>query len=148
MRVTVMLLVSVMAGSAGAEIYKWVDEDGNVHYSQRQPPKESQPQTTEIVDLKTGGGSDDARKALDKDIQRADKLRTERLKHQADQQQAAAEQAERKRGCDSARARLQSLEESQRIFHIDEQGNRVRVGEEQRQADMAEAREQIAEYCK
>jgi hypothetical protein len=42
-----MLALLLVAGSAGAEIYKWVDENGTVHFSQSPPPQ--RPEAVEVI---------------------------------------------------------------------------------------------------
>ncbi len=36
----IVLLSLALAGVANAEVYKWVDEDGNVHFTDTPPPKQ------------------------------------------------------------------------------------------------------------
>lgn len=41
MRILLVTTLLLFAGAASAGLYKWVDEDGNVHYSQK-PPRDVQ----------------------------------------------------------------------------------------------------------
>ena len=49
MRILLLLLVTVYSLSAGAEIYKWVDKDGVVHYSSRAAANASTEDVTQRV---------------------------------------------------------------------------------------------------
>lgn len=37
MRVLLLTIIMIFASSASAGLYKWVDDEGNVHYSQKRP---------------------------------------------------------------------------------------------------------------
>jgi hypothetical protein len=43
MKKWLFLLLCLFLSSASAEVYKWMDEDGNVHYSDRSPEEDSEP---------------------------------------------------------------------------------------------------------
>lgn len=38
MRILLLTMMMIFASSASAGLYKWVDDEGNVHYSQKRPP--------------------------------------------------------------------------------------------------------------
>lgn len=143
----ILFLLLLVPASAAAEIYKWIDEEGNVHYSQQRPPADAQPKSTETIKVNSGAASEADLKGLQRDIERSNKIFEDRAKQKEEQEQAAAEQAIRKQNCEKVRLNLQKLQEVQRVFHTDEEGNRVRVGEEQRQADITRAQEQVEEWC-
>ena len=48
MRTLVFLIAACMAAPAAAGLYKWVDEQGNIHYSDRVPPEEVQRARSEM----------------------------------------------------------------------------------------------------
>ncbi len=48
MRTLVVLIAACMAAPAAAGLYKWVDEQGNIHYSDRVPPEEVQRARSEM----------------------------------------------------------------------------------------------------
>jgi hypothetical protein len=50
------LALVLFAGAAQAQIYRWVDQNGNVHYSNQRPPKEV-PATVVDPDAKAGAPS-------------------------------------------------------------------------------------------
>ena len=62
----------------------------------------------------------------------------------AEEQAMAAERAER---CDKARARLERYLQSQRLYRMDENGERVYLDDAQRETARQKAEEQITEYC-
>jgi hypothetical protein len=42
-RLVVAMLAWALAGTAGAEVYRWVDASGRVHYSNTEPPVDARP---------------------------------------------------------------------------------------------------------
>ncbi|MCH9673631.1 MAG: trypsin-like peptidase domain-containing protein, partial [Gammaproteobacteria bacterium] len=44
-----LLIIAGTSDSALARVYKWVDKDGNVHYSQKPPPKRAAAQSSKMI---------------------------------------------------------------------------------------------------
>lgn len=127
-------------------VYKWVDENGTVHYSQVPPqsgPVEELNPTTGQPRIESGS-------------------LTERLKRQQEQREAAQEeqrqaaqearteadeQAARRRNCATARSNLSTLEAGGRFRYADADGNLRYLTDDERQERMAEARKQIEYFC-
>jgi hypothetical protein len=136
------VVLCTLAGAAGA-VYKWVDEDGNVHYSQT--PPNDRPATE--IELPESSASDAALKRLEHDQKRAEQMREQRLKAAEEQLAAKKEEEDRKKKCAWARGNLTELQTSNRIYQTDASGARSRVPEEQRQERIKRAQEQIEEFC-
>lgn len=129
---------------AAAEIYKWVDEQGQVHYGQS-PPADQQAET---VKGPPGVDTEGARKALQ---ERRDKLKE--LDEQRAERKKAAMEAEqqaqaRKERCNAARESLAQLRTQNRVQYINEDGERAFLSEEQRQQRLDEAQKAVEESCR
>lgn len=140
--------VILLAGSAMAgEIYKYVDEDGNVHYGDR-PTGEATEQRMAVVSRGTSSASVDAQidQLRESDAERAEarKLREVEEQEAAD---ARAEAEERAAKCQENRARLRSFGEARRLYKQDENGERVYLDETERTAAETRIRDLITEYC-
>lgn len=134
----------VVAADVNAEMYKWVDEDGNTHYTQQKPPDGLDYET------KKPPPPVDTEKAVDAFKEKQDADREKREAASKSEEEAAKteqEQAEIKKKCDSLKLRLQSLQRP-RISTTDESGNRVRMSEEERKSQMEEVQKLISEHCK
>lgn len=144
----ILLLAGALALplSVSAAIYKWTDSDGHVHYSQS-PPPDGRP-AEEIKPPPDPTDTSSALKDLKAQEQKLDQLRKERLKQRKDKASAEKKAAALKARCDDAHNRLERLQTTVRVFKTDAQGNRVRVPEEERQADLEKARKDIAKYCR
>ncbi len=131
--------------SMGAGIYKWVDEQGNVQYTQTPPPDkpatrfETRP---EPVDTKG------ALEKLKQQKEKSDGFFKERDKQVKEQEKSEQEAAQRSENCTRARENLKQLETTNRLFRKNEEGDRVKMTEEDRQAGTATAKSQIEEFCK
>lgn len=146
LRVAMVVVVLAATGAADAQqVYRWMDEQGNVHYTDRPPPEKNA-------------------EALSIEIQptdhettiRAERDRAEFLDHREQDQaddahDAAAEQTDREnlaRSCAQARERVATIESARRLSRVDEDGNRHVYDEAERAAALAEARGQVAEWCR
>lgn len=139
-----ILLSAVLCGaSASAEIYKWVDENGVTQFSERQPETEAPVATVEIDSSKA---TDTRETWQEREAAFAERAETA-SKAAAERAKAEAEAAAKRANCEAARKRATSLQRP-RINEVKEDGTRVRIGEDQRQAEIKKANEAIAEFCK
>ncbi len=146
------LLILLMLGcpNAFAGISKWVDAQGQVHYSDQPPPPETQAKT-----LRTSSeAADSARSGVN-----ATKTIAEReaeIKRDALAKQDAADKAAKTQAsddafrinCDNARQNLRTLQSGVRMAEIGANGERYFIDDTQRQQRIAQARQDIATYCK
>lgn len=142
--------VAAMTFATGAlanEIYKWTDENGNVHYEDR-PSGAATEERVDITYRRTDSG------AVNQRIQarlgrQADRDEARSVAAAAEQEAAdqAAAEAERAKACERARARLETYLQSRRLYRTDENGERVYLDDTERQEARQKAEEQITEFC-
>ena len=149
-RYALMLTVAAALTASGTalsgEIYKWTDEDGNVHYEDR--PLGESVERVDIVSRSTDSSAVQA--AIDANNNRMDALRESRAKRaqeKEDADKAAEELQARRQKCEQYRARLESYLQSQRLYREDESGERVYLDDQQIMEARAKVQEQIQEYC-
>jgi Skp family chaperone for outer membrane proteins len=141
--VTTLLTITMV--SVQADVYKWTDDDGQVHFSQL-PPEQGQ---AEQLDIKTQhpANAEAAQAELDALIQSQE----ESAKAQAEAAAKAAEEAEqakvRAENCRIAQANLQTYMNNPGRRVSDENGNITYIKEEDRQARIDELNAQIKEFC-
>ncbi|CAN5897544.1 DUF4124 domain-containing protein [soil metagenome] len=139
----VTLGVALASPGLLAEVYKWVDDQGQVQYSQSPPP--GRPAQTIKPPPKVDSKS--ARETLEQQLKDAE-IRSDKQQEQAEADQKTQEQGdERKAACEAARERLTKLEGKPRILQYAEDGSSKRLTEEERQTAIAEARKKIEKYC-
>lgn len=135
------------AGASANEIYKWVDEDGNVHYEDRPSGATSEERLT-LTYARTNSSAVNGRiqARLDRQASRDEaKAAAAEAEEQAAEQAAVA--AERGKACERARARLESYLQSRRLYRTDANGERVYLDDSQRQEARQKAEEQVTEFC-
>jgi hypothetical protein len=126
-------------------MYRWVNEDGVVSYSQRPPPDAQ----AETVEIKTTPASSDAdsNKQLEALRQKLADSAEDRALKKAEKKEQAEIKAENSKNCSIARKNLEQLTALANRLYKTEDGY-VRLNEEERQKKMQTAREQIKEHCK
>jgi len=144
----IMFTTAALAFSGAAlsgEIYKWTDEDGNVHYEDRPTGEEVELVAfTSSTDSSAVRASIDARRA--NEATRAD----QRSKRDEDAQEAtdaqlAADQLVQQ--CKESRTRMETYLTSRRLYKEGDAGERVYLDDEQIMDARATAQEDIQNYC-
>ncbi|MVW74874.1 DUF4124 domain-containing protein [Pseudomonas xionganensis] len=132
----------LLPGVAMAEIYRWTDEQGRVHFGQR-PAADVQAQQVEVRPQVIE--RDEETKGREERAARFYQAR------QAEQAQAAAEAAEQRRQRDAECAKLQrklaDIPEGASYYRKDAQGQRVYYSDEELDATRRQLRDRISERC-
>ena len=141
-RFVTLAIAFAATGATVAGVYKWVDENGVVHYS------EIRPLDYEAENLRPrsdGTTDEEARRKLDALIDRAQDKNVETTPD--DRQQALTRASRRKENCDTARENLRLLESGVRIRANDAEGNAYFLDDDERQAKLVETQSQIQANC-
>lgn len=130
-----------------AEVYRWVDERGKVHFSDR--PNQGGAQKLEINEPSDAAGIDQQRLDAERRIQQEkllDAYREERELRQ--QERRKAEEAERQRStnCAYARNRLREYGNS-RLYEPLEDGGRRYLDSDERQREIDRVRASVEHWC-
>lgn len=138
-----LLLAIAGRGTEAATVYRWVDEQGQVHFGDRPGARgaetlriESAPATPAATDR-----SERVRRLLDE-------YATVRNEREAAAARRGEEAAERKRLCAEARDRLKSYEEASSLYTLDAEGQRRYLDETGRATALAAARDEIGSLCR
>lgn len=137
--------ILLLAGPAHAELYKWVDGQGKVHYS-------DQPPSVEVHTIKSSSPAEaatsiEATQALNAKDQEYQKRRkdAEEAREKAEKE---AEQARIKReNCEKARKNLSNLVNKPRVYTTNAAGQRVYMDESARASALANSQKAVSEYC-
>ncbi len=138
----VALTFALLSSVAAAEqMYRWVDDQGVPQFGQ-QPPKGKPYQAINVSSPQPPGG------AL-----RAPAPLSEKPNDQAGAEEGqgisdAALAAKRVEQCAKIRSNLQTMVQNPRLSKTNEAGEMVRIGEEERQALMGQARADLEEFCR
>jgi len=147
---TVLILATAALGCSSAvlsgEIYKWTDENGNVHYEDR--PLGDEVQRVDVISSSTDNSavqaSIDARRA--RESERAE-ARAKRGEQEQAAAEARAEAEQRVTKCEESRARMESYLQARRLYNENSAGEREYLDD----AGVMQAREraqaEIQKYC-
>lgn len=138
-----MLFSLLLTSPTAYATYKWIDEDGNVVYSQRPPPegqyesirvKPSKPSKRSPKESKSTKGSEWLKNSTDK--------RKGNRKIEAEEKK---NNELRKKNCAKARKQLEIYTVYSRVK--DDKGNFRRITDNERRAGQSEAKQAIREFC-
>lgn len=142
MRTFTAVAALIVPALAAAQVYKWTDADGHVHYGQA-PPKTGNFQQTQAAPPPGVAPNvqqiDAAQKQADKDAG----------KTKEDADKLAAEKAQKAKDCKAAQERLTYLDAhtARRIGTKDAQGNVSRMTEDEFQKQRQQAQESVTKNC-
>ena len=159
------LLILLLLASANtfAEVNKWVDSKGQVHFSDLPPPPDAQisfpakskTPRPESYGEEAGGKNDPApasTPAAPKTImeREADMKKAKKEKQEAADKDAQKQAKEEimKSNCSGAQQNLRTLQSGVRIAEIDASGERSFLDDGQLQQRIAKAQQAVNSYCK
>jgi hypothetical protein len=156
----IFVALLLAAGSAAAQMYKWVDKDGRIRYGDTPPPGAK---VTSIKAPSSGAASPpsapaaasknakDGRNGPMTPAEQEQDYRKRQSEARKEADKAAAEQrakSELSEGCARTREYLGMLQSGQRIARVNPQGERYYLDESQVAAEIAKAQQSVQEACK
>lgn len=146
-----MCLCTMIAMPIWAEVYKWLDKDGNVHYGDK-PPDSEQNVDAEAVHIreKKAESLPNADAATRQEYQKRllEAMSVERQQKKEDAKNVAAEQEKASRNCARAKDNLRGYREAGFLYDLDKKGERVVLSDEQRRLATAKAQSEVDKWCK
>ncbi len=142
------LLVAVLAiapAVAATGVYRWQDDQGNVHYGDR-PPSKAEPSSIEIEKAPEPAAEDSRRRAKTQRLLEA--MESERERERTQEAQATADKERREQNCQVARRRVDFFERANSLFHRGPDGERIYLSDAERSRVLSQARSQVSEWCK
>lgn len=127
-----------------AEIYKWVDEQGKVHYGDKaiNNSTEMDVNISKKGHIKIKNSREVKRQKLlesyadddDRETKEKEKLKKKKKKHE--------------RNCVYSKDRLRQYERASSLYNLDKDGKRITVSKEERIRKTNDLRKKINKYCK
>lgn len=132
------------AGVAEAAMYKWVDENGQTHYTQERPPPGVKGTTVEPPpEPPSAATSREESQKFQERLEDRLEARDEGRKKAADDAAHAAEKASR---CEAARQRLEKAQRPRTNF-VEADGTQRRATDEEREEQVRQAEKQVKDFC-
>ena len=136
--------LALAASPAGAVLYKWVDANGRVTYSDQPPPGNVK---AEVVGAPAPAANPSAVRDLANQEADFKKQQTQRADDQKKAVKTRAEQMQLQQDCIDARARLKLYQSDEPIGRIDENGQQVLIDDVARLETRDRLSQQIRERC-
>jgi hypothetical protein len=146
----IAMAILLATATVAAQVYKWVDKDGKVQYTDTPPPASATKTEAKKLDMAPAAapaasapGKSLADRAKDFDKRKADDAEKQK-KAEADQKNADIKAA----NCKDAKSNLAALESGRPMARTTDTGGREVLSDEARQADIATARKAAEDFCK
>jgi hypothetical protein len=132
----------------GAPVYKWKDAGGVTHYGS-QPPDGANYEVTSIRAKRTSKQALQTRVSKQSDLREAEKVRKDFAAEEAATEEQARKETEEQRAanCQKARDQLETYDTSPRLYRPLPNGEREYLNDEELDAERANARRQVREWC-
>jgi hypothetical protein len=140
-----------VAGSA-QQLYRWVDKDGTVRYSDQPPPAGVSSRTLNVPgSAAPAAGNAAPAGAAPSSLEEKEKAFQKRMEEQkkADEKAAAAAKDEQAKAqnCSQARETLATLQSGRRILRTTPQGEQYYVDDAQRATETQQAQKAVQDWC-
>ena len=142
----VAVLALMLAGSAAsADVYKWTDPNGNVHYGDRPP---ASGEHTDSISLSPAPGVDaDYGERSLKRRRLLEAFEAERAERHRLENEAALAKRDRARQCEQARQMLADIERANMLYTTDEDGKRVYMSDDERHRAARDITAWVQAHC-
>ena len=124
-------------------VYRWVDEDGNVHYSDT--PRDEGAEATDYVSQRTDPSEVAARRERQRMAVREAEIEDEFVAQREGRDAEWREEQERR--CRLAREYFEKVSNQPRLYETTDDGGRVMYDTEKRQQVVDQARERMQREC-
>jgi len=147
--------------AVSAQMYKWVDADGKVHYSDQPPPSQGVKQQSTLQKPRTAtpaapaqpaegaqaaAAPSRAKTAAEQEMEFR-KRRLEAAEAEAKRQQEAQAKQEKQRNCEQAKARLAMMQNGGRITKASPSGEQIYLDDAEIARELVEARKIADSWC-
>ncbi len=144
MRRSLLFVFLVLSSLAlHAEMYRWVDENGNVYFSDKKPPEYK---AEDISDTVKNQNVDYGNRSAQKQLQQINRNKAaEKTEQNQREQISSSAVSATSRDCEEARRRLKIMRG--RVIFYDDDNKEVKVTEKEREQRVVELERQIKKNC-
>ena len=142
-------ILTLTVSTANAELFKWVDEQGKVHYSDQPAGEKAKSETKLNIPNQPAANTtpEDSKSWEEKELD-FKKRRSAAADNQAKQQKEAQEAKTKRENCDKAKQNLSQLESIAAAYTYNEKTGRTYLNPTQRAEATVAARKAVADWCK
>lgn len=137
-KLLILVVAGVLPGLAAAQVYRWVDEDGKVHYSDK-PVEQAERVNIRVDRPRPSAGEASAEQAAGSSIE-------DQIAAEEDPVKKAQLQV-RKQECDLARAVLDKYANAPYLVEKQADGTERRLSDDEAAAEKSKVEQQVANNC-
>jgi uncharacterized protein HemX len=138
------VLLVLLAPATPAEVYRWVDAQGQVHYEDRSQSQSANDTRSYAPPV---SAAENPQQRMEKTQKLLNAYQAERQQAREEREKHQKELEKRQRKCSVARDKLRQYQSYGGIYRLDKDGNRVYLGEQERNDLMQKTRDDIAKWC-
>ena len=138
-----LIFCSFISISGNTEVYRWVDDDGNVHFSDKKPAEKDAEEISDKLSETNIDESSEAMRRLDQVL--SESVGEKQIRGKIEKK-ARLEKEHRNSVCEKARNELRILKG--RVVFVDENGDSYDISEAQRKVEAAKLEARINQHCK
>jgi len=139
---SIWLLLATQASTA--EIHRWVDDQGVVHFEDRSRADSAAGSRSFKP---SPAGPDDHQQRMDKTRKLINAYQAERQQQREEKEKLARQREQRTRNCAIARDNLRQYRAHGSIYRLADNGERVYYSEQEREALLQRARDEVEKWC-
>ena len=151
MRFWLFLFLVLAPLTLRAEIYKWVDEDGNVHFGDRAGHGEAVELTIKGEEDKKTSYEDSGGKGFAREEKRQrilDAMNEDREEREKLKEDERIQQKNKKIQCAQLRDKMRRLKTATGLYNLDENGNRIFLSNKDRGKSEGNLKKVIDKHCR
>ena len=149
-KIFIFVIVLLSSQLANAEtVYRWVDEDGQVHFSSKAGSKDAKEVKIKNRYIDSGQSTPplSAQERVDKTKKFINALDAENKSISDAKAKKREEEERRLTRCNASRDQLKRYEHSSALYDLDEKGNRILLNKKQYDQAMMQARARVDKWC-
>jgi hypothetical protein len=146
MMIAFALSIATSGTVSAGDVFKWTDEDGNVHFSDK-PVGEGEIERVDIQSRPTNPARVQARVQTQADAQTLRAEEEANAPQGPSQEELLAEARQREEQCTKYTARQVEFTNNRRIYRMDENGERIYYDEAEMAVARAELDGLVKKYC-
>jgi hypothetical protein len=139
-----LLLVQVAEGA----VHRWVDDDGQVHYSDISPGEDTEkielPEPEPVSSAEEEKDMEQEQKKIQKEL---DVYREEQEEQRLADEKVKKERQQRERNCNEAHDRLKQYQTAGALYDLTPDGKRRILSDEERTEAEAKAQQDVVRWC-
>ena len=145
------LLLATPAAWAAGEMYRWVDAEGQVHYSDQPPPAGARDikaiRSTGVDSIQSSDSDESAEPSYVEQNAAFEERQAKKAEERAEAEKEKQAEAERKKNCELAKGNYNTVTTGGRVMRVNAQGEREYLTDEEIQKETIEARKTMEEWC-